>query len=343
MSFREILGHRRPIEILQRAIETGHLPHAYLFLGPDGIGKKRVALNLAKVLNCEGEAGLDCCDSCIPCRKIDKGIHPDVSLIEPEGASLKIEQARGAQRDISLKPYEGRKKVYIFDRAERMTEAAENALLKTLEEPTGETLLILVTSSPDSLLPTVLSRTQRIRFDPLSEQELASYLMRIRSWSAERAKFVASLSGGSLGRALAGEREDLFSLRDETISSLSSILREKICQLLDLAEAWAQEKEELSERLDFLLIWVRDLRVYQTSKDEALLINRDLAHRIREEAASFSPAVLGHLFQVIQETNHGLSRNANPRLSLEAMFIRMRGAFSREEEIAYAECGEDQV
>jgi len=349
MSFREILGHKRPIAILQRAIQSGHLPHAYLFTGPEGIGKKRVALNLAKALNCEGGSGADCCDSCIPCRKIDKGIHPDVSFIEPTATSpkiepsLKIEQARDAQRDISLKPYEGKKKVYIFDQAERMTEAAENALLKTLEEPPGETLLILVTSSPHTLLPTVLSRTQRIRFDPLCPEEMASYLMKIRAWGEEKAKFVASLSGGSLGRALAREEEDLFSLRDETVSILPSILKGGICQILDLAEAWAREKEELRERLQYLLIWVRDLKVYQTTKEEAFLINRDLAPQIRGEAASHPPGVLSHLFQIIQETSDGLSRNANSRLSLEVMFLRMRGAFNPEEEIAYAQCGEDQI
>jgi len=341
MSFREILGHKRPIAILQRVIETGRLPAAYLFAGPDGIGKKLVALNLAKALNCKGEIGSDCCDSCIPCRKIDKRIHPDVSLIEPEGSSLKIEQARDAQQDISLKPYEGRKKVYIFDQAEKMTEAAENALLKTLEGPAGETLLVLVTSSPHSLLPTVLSRTQRIRFDPLSLEEVASYLMRIRSWEAERSRFVASLSGGSLGRALAKEEEDLFTLRDGTISDLSSVLNGGICQILDLAETWAKGKDQLWERLDYLFIWVRDLRIYQKTHEEALLVNRDLASRIREEASSFPPEVLGQFFQIIQETNRGISRYANARLSLEAMFIRMRRALSRKEEMAYAECGED--
>jgi len=341
MSFREILGHKRPIAILQRAIETGHLPPAYLFAGPDGIGKKLVALNLAKALNCEGKIGVDCCDSCLPCRKIDKGIHPDVSLIEPEGSSLKIEQARDAQRDISLKPYEGRKKVYIFDQAEKMTEPTENALLKTLEEPTGETLLILLTSSPHSLLPTVLSRTQRIRFDPLSQQEVASYLMRIRSWEAERSRFIASLSGGSLGRALAKEGEGPFLLRDETVSDFYSALKGGICQILDLAEAWAKEKDRLLERLGYLLIWVRDLRIYQNTKEEALLVNRDLAPRIREEAPCFPPEVLSQFFQIIQETNQGISRYANARLSLEAMFIRMRRAFNRKEEMAYAERGED--
>jgi DNA polymerase III gamma/tau subunit len=165
--------------------------------------------------------------------------------------------------------------------------------------------------------------------------------MRIRSWEAERSRFVASLSGGSLGRALAKEEEDLFTLRDGTISDLSSVLNGGICQILDLAETWAKGKDQLWERLDYLFIWVRDLRIYQKTHEEALLVNRDLASRIREEASSFPPEVLGQFFQIIQETNRGISRYANARLSLEAMFIRMRRALSRKEEMAYAECGED--
>ena len=347
MSFKEIVGHKRPIAILQRAIAGGRLPSVYLFEGPDGIGKRLVALNLAKAVNCEGKVGPDGCDSCLPCQKIDKGIHPDVSVIEPQASSpktepsLKIEQAREAQRDISLKPWEGRKKVYIFDQAEKMTEPCANALLKTLEEPTGEALLILLTSSPYSLLPTVLSRTQRIRFNALPPGELSSYLMKARSWDKERAHFVASLTGGSLGRSLRAEAEDLFSLRDEVIADLASVLQGGTCQTLNLAESWVKDKDRLSERLHYLLIWVRDLGIYRSTKQGALLVNCDRGDRIREEAESFSCKVITRFFAIIQETIQAISRYANPRLSLECMFIRMRSALQPREEITYAHRGED--
>jgi DNA polymerase-3 subunit delta' len=343
MSFQDILGHKRPISILQRAIERGRVPSTYLFVGPEGIGKRLVALNLAKALNCDGGAGSDCCDSCIPCRKVDKGIHPDVNLIEPEGTSLKIEQAREAQRDLSLKPYEGRKKLYIFDQAERMSEACENALLKTLEEPTPDALLILITSSPYSLLPTILSRTQRVRFDALSAEEVASYLIKIRSWDRERSHYVASLAGGSLGRALAKDPEELFRLRGDVLQDHSAALQGGTSIILDLAEAWAKEKDRLSERLECLTIWVRDLKAYQSTQREELLVNFDLGDRIREEASLFPPAALSQFFEIIQETNRGLARNANARLSLENMWICMRRTLHKGEGIADAGYRQDQI
>jgi len=349
MSFRDILGHKRPIAILQRAIQGERVPSAYLFEGPNGVGKRLVALHLAKALNCEGRIGPDCCDACIPCRKIDKGIHPDVSVIEPQASSpktepsLKIEQARDAQRDISLRPYEGRKKVYIFDQAEKMTEQCENALLKTLEEPTGEALLVLITSNPHSLLPTVLSRTQRIRFDPLPQGEVASYLRRKQSWEEEPSNLIASLSGGSLGQALRMDAEDLLSLRDEVVADFTSALKGGICQTLDLAEAWAKEKERVSERLQYLLVWVRDLKIYQSTLKDQLLVNRDRADRIREEAEIFPREVLSQFFQLIQEAIRATGRYANARLSLECMFLRMRSAFQRGEGMIYAESGENQI
>ena len=347
MSFKDILGHKRPIAILQRAIQGERVPSAYLFEGPNGVGKRLVALHLAKALNCEGEIRPDCCDVCIPCRKIDKGVHPDVTIIEPQASSpktepsLKIEQARDAQRDISLRPYEGKKKVYVFDQAEKMTEQCENALLKTLEEPAGEALLVLITSRPHTLLPTVLSRTQRIRFDPLPHGEVASYLRRVQSWEEAPANFIASLSGGSLGQALRMDAEDLLSLRDGVLADLTSVLQGGIGQTLDLAEAWAKEKERVSEKLQYLLIWVRDLRIYQSTLKEHLLVNRDRADRVREEAAILPREVLSQFFQIIQEAIRAMGRYANARLSLECMFFRMRSAFQEGGGMIYAECGED--
>jgi DNA polymerase III gamma/tau subunit len=139
------------------------------------------------------------------------------------------------------------------------------------------------------------------------------------------------------------EGEDLFTLRDEAISALSSALRGGMGQVLNLAEAWAKERDKTLERLDHLLIWVRDLKIYQKTGEEVLLVNRDLAPRIREEAASFSSGLLSKFFEMIRETSGGISRYANTRLSLEAMLIRMRRALQGKKEMAYAECGEDQV
>jgi len=343
MSFRHIRGHSRPLSILQRAVASRRLPPAYLFVGPEGVGKKLVALTLAKALNCQGEASPDCCDSCLPCRKIDKGIHPDVRVIEPQESSLKIEQVREAQRDISLRPYEGKMKVYIFDRPERMNLVSESALLKTLEEPVGDSLLILVSSAPDSLLPTLLSRTQRIRFDPLPPAQIANYLVESLSWEKERARLAASLSAGSLGRALRRERQESLSLREEAIEAFSSALQAEMEPILERAELWAKQKDGVEEKLDWLLLWLRDLKVYQITRDGSLLVNRDLLPRLEIDANRIPPAILSTHFQIVQQTAQAIARHANVRLSLEAMFLSMKRAMQEEDERPYAPGGEGQI
>ena len=168
MSFRDVLGHKRPIERLQRAIQRDKVVHSYLFWGNEGIGKKRVALQFAKALNCEEEPERgDACDQCASCRKIERLLHPDVLLLEPEGQTLKVEQVRLMQRQLAYRPYEGRRRICILTAADRMAPNMSNALLKTLEEPPLHTVMILLANHPRLLLPTILSRCQTIRFNAL--------------------------------------------------------------------------------------------------------------------------------------------------------------------------------
>ena len=160
MSFKDVLGHARPIESLQRAIKNDKVGHSYLFLGNDGIGRKFVALQFAKTLNClEGKAGgEDACDHCISCRKIDQHLHPDVVVLEPEGQTLKVDQVKQMQKDLAYRPYEGKRRVCILTAADRMAPNMSNTLLKTLEEPPLHTVIILLANHPRLLLPTILSR-----------------------------------------------------------------------------------------------------------------------------------------------------------------------------------------
>ena len=201
MSFKEIIGHRRPIRLLQRAILNDRLPNAYLFLGPEGVGKRLTALTLAKTLNCEQRSD-DCCEQCLPCRKIEESNHPDVSVIGPDGQFIKIESIRQLQRSLTYRPYEGRKRVCVIDGADHMKAEGANALLKTLEEPPGNTLLVLLSAEREVLLPTIISRCQPVTFGSLPMDEVASVLCGRASMDEREAAAVAMLSQGSLGRAL---------------------------------------------------------------------------------------------------------------------------------------------
>jgi DNA polymerase-3 subunit delta' len=201
MSLRDIIGQNRPVQLLQRAILNDHLSQAYLFHGPGGVGKKLTALTLAKVLNCEQEKA-DCCEGCLSCRKIEDSNHPDVSVISPDGQFIKIEKIRQLQRSLNFRPYEGKKRVFILDGADRMKTETANALLKTLEEPPSDTVLVLLTTETEVLLPTVVSRCQQLRFTPLPVDRMVEDLNRRLSIDKTEARTIAELSQRSLGRAL---------------------------------------------------------------------------------------------------------------------------------------------
>src|SRR4030043_1378762 len=178
MSFKNVLGHSKPIALLQRAIRNEKVVNSYLFLGSEGIGKKYVALQFAKALNCletEAEGG-DACDHCTSCKKIDHALHPDVLLIEPEGQNIKVDQVRQLQKELAYKPYEGKRRVCILTAADRMAPNMSNILLKTLEEPPLHTVIILLTNHPRLLLPTILSRCQTIRFNSLPIPLVSNWL-----------------------------------------------------------------------------------------------------------------------------------------------------------------------
>ncbi|MBT8489611.1 MAG: DNA polymerase III subunit delta', partial [Deltaproteobacteria bacterium] len=175
MSFTTIYGQEKQIELLKRSIETERIAHAYLFYGMQGIGKKTSAIAFAKALNCKKEQS-DSCNSCSACIKITRGVHPDVITIEPEGLVIKIKNIREVQNQIKFRPFEGKKRVFIIVDAEKMNSPSANALLKTLEEPNPSNILILLTSRPYQLPETIISRCQKIRFDPIRKDAIESFL-----------------------------------------------------------------------------------------------------------------------------------------------------------------------
>ena len=194
MSFEGILGQERAVARLRKALQSDRLSHAYLFHGRNGTGKKLAALQFTKALYC---TAADACDACTTCHKIDGRNHPDVLLIEPEGASIRIEAIRMIQNRLSYKPYESQRTTIIIDGCELLSLPASHALLKTLEEPPGNALLLLLTGRKEALPLTIISRCQLLPFQPLAPQHIASILSQ-RGVDAETAKATASLVEGSL-------------------------------------------------------------------------------------------------------------------------------------------------
>ncbi|MFB0507571.1 MAG: DNA polymerase III subunit delta' [Thermodesulfobacteriota bacterium] len=323
MSFKEIIGHDRQIEHLRNAMRNGRLAHAYLFLGKEGIGKKVVALNLAKALNClRGDE--EPCDECRPCLKVNHLHHPDVLLVEPHGQWIRIDQIRDLQRELSHRPYEGKRRVCILTDADRMRQEAANALLRILEEPPLHTVLILLAANGDFILPTITSRCQRITFNPLPPERIAEVLRSRLGLKREEAHILASLADGSLGKALQTDLDFVRRTRREIIERIIDLPSYGAEQILGLAEEMTNNND-LPMLLTMIHTWYRDLLSYKERGSRAQLINIDLSLEINEAAPGTDIPSLIRRMEVIQGTLWNLDRNANRQLTLETMLLDLAG------------------
>jgi DNA polymerase-3 subunit delta' len=327
MSFKKIIGHDRQIEHLRNTMRNRRLAHAYLFVGKEGISKKLVALNLAKALNClRGDE--EPCDECRSCLKVNHLHHPDVLLIEPHGQWIRIDQIRDLQRELSHRPYEGKRRVCIFTEADRMRQEAANALLRILEEPPLHTVLILLAANVDFILPTIASRCQRITFNPLPSERIAEVVRSRLGLKREEAHILASLADGSLGKALQMDLDFVHRVRKEIIEKILDLPSYGAEQILGWAEEMANKNDDLPMLLTMIHTWYRDLLSYKERGSGAQLINIDLSHEIHEAASGTDIPSLIRRMEVIQAALWNLDRNANRQITLEAMLldlVRPRG------------------
>ena len=330
MPFDQIRGQESAVTILRNALRSGRLAHAYLFIGPEGVGKRLTALTLAKALNCQSPpAEGESCERCSSCLKVNSSNHADVILVEPAGEVLKIDQVRELQRRLRYRPLEGGKRVCILDSADRLNDAASNALLKTLEEPPAETHLFLITSRPHQLLPTILSRCQWVKFRPLSMEHIVQILQRSHSWPEERAHFVASLAGGSAGKALALSNRVDFQKRLDWLRTFSDVSSKTTEEILAICEGVAKEEEEVNDLLELWKLWVRDLVVFKVQGEGPegsglRLINHDLRLEVAEEAQKYSFDRLDSLFALISDVQKSIAQKANRQLALETLMLEMK-------------------
>jgi len=323
MSFEQILGQESALAILRTALRKDRMAHAYLFLGPDGVGKRLAALTLAKAMNCKSPPNEgDCCEGCPSCVKINSSNHADVILLDPEEDVIKIHQVRELQKRLHYRPLEGGRRVCIIDSADRMNEAASNALLKTLEEPPDQTHLILITSIPHRLLPTILSRCQWVKFKPLSSSQIIQILEREHSMDGEKARFCASLSGGSAGAALSLSNRVDFQKRLDYLQAFSELPRKTMEEIFDSCEQIAREEEEVKDLLELWKLWIRDLMVFKVRGDG--LINHDLRGKVAEESSKHSFDRLDSLFDLISNVQKSIALNANRQLALETLMLGMK-------------------
>ncbi len=320
MTFAQILGHDRQKDILRRALGSGRLAHAYLFSGPDGVGKRLMALALVRGVFCREGAG---CGDCLACRKVDHGNHPDLHLLEAEGASIKIDQVRDLQRQMALRPLEAPRKVALVDGADRLSPSAANALLKTLEEPTGEALFILLTSRPEGVLPTIRSRCQRLPFGRLAPKLLRKTLIERLGLDEVQGHLLAALSEGSFRKALGKDRELYLEKRRELLKAVTALSPGSILPLFTLAGELAEDKERLPDILEILQAFYRDLILVRHGRPREELVNIDLMEKIEREASRESVTSLLRKLDALGACRRQLDRNVNRQLALEVLLLRL--------------------
>jgi len=317
MPFRGITGHQPLLELLARAIARGTLPPSLIFAGPAGVGKRMTATALAQALNCErrvdypdasvldaGPVGKEACGVCASCKRIARGVHADILVIEPgDSGSIKVDQVREAIDRAAYRPFEGKRRLVVVDEADAMIPEAQNALLKTLEEPPPSSVFVLITSRPDVLLPTVRSRCQRLRFGPLAPADVAAVLMRDHAIDAAAAHAAAAASDGSIGRALESSGDDVN----------ESDPRRRLDGARALVAGGA-DRDGLSRRLLALASLIRDLGLLHSRADERALANADLKPRLQGLLRSYDGDRTLRAFATVDRALWALDRNASPKI-----------------------------
>jgi len=338
MPFREVLGQERVIRVLRKALATDSLPHAYLFYGTGGVGRFKTARTLAAALFCASSPG-DPCGTCSHCLRVQREEHPGLAVlrplvrkddkeweVDPDRGEIRIDQIRELQKWFAVRSFDGGWRVCILDGAERMNAPAANALLKTLEEPPPESLLVLVSPTRTQLPPTVVSRCQTLYFPPVERAEIEEILRAAPGRGSPQDLFLlAALSGGSVGRALqmdpawiTGDRLDwIQGLRETTEGARAG-------SLLDLADALAKS-DRVFDVLDLFLAWYRDLTVFRGAGDPDRLLNQDLAEEIREVAQTRDALGWAEKARTVQRARADLldRRNLNAQLVMETMLLRL--------------------
>jgi DNA polymerase-3 subunit delta' len=333
----QVIGQTRVVTLLQRSLEEESLAHAYLLVGPTHVGKMTLALNLAQALNCQGTERP--CGECASCQKIASANHADVQVIgltqnvDSAEAKLRteigIDQIRQMQHSASLPPFEGKYKIFIIEGAEFLSTEAANCLLKTLEEPTGKVVFILLTTN-DGLLPaTVVSRCQRLELSPLAATEVETALNSRWGIEPQKAKLLARLSHGCLGWALSAALDDgLLQQRAEKMDRLLDIINadyeERFAYANQLAAQFTQNRGLVQEVLDLWLDWWRDLLLVKIGCSD-IITNVDRLDKLVEIAEDYRLAQIKAFINSIQAAGEQLRQNANPRLVLEVLMLDMPG------------------
>lgn len=324
MDFNDIIGHEKVINGLKKAIKDKKVSHSYLFEGEESIGKKKTAYAFAKALLCKGE-GETPCNACSSCNKFDSGNHPDFFLIEPENNIIRVHQVEGIIKEVTTSPYESNRKVFIIDDSHKMNVESKNTLLKTLEEPPAYVTIILISSSRNNLLTTILSRVQSIKFYPVEYSKIRDLLINDLHKSQEEADFIAEFTKGAIGMSIRlSDDEGFFQRRDQIIKIIESLIDGDKTKAFSAMDFFNENKDLIDEILDIFLLWFRDLLLYKELGHNGLLINKDKIHNLSSQS-KVNYNKINDIIVRVQETKDNIRRNVNYQLAIETMLLNIGG------------------
>ena len=350
----QLVGNERVKTLLRRILEAGRLPGAMLFTGEEGVGKKLFALEIARALNCRAPHGVEGCGRCPSCVRIAKfnypqsaesedwkGIiwtdHPDVGMVVAPKRLLLVDQMRHIEREANFRPYEGKARMFLIEDADKLNDSSANALLKVLEEPPDTSHIVLLTSRPAMLLPTIRSRCQMIRFSPLRPQEIEKHLVENKLAVPADAHSRAKLARGSLGRAVEQDFDEYISQREAMLRVLKSLAAGDAAgdyrsQLLKSAEDLnsASIKDEYEARLDILETLIRDAWMLALGAPTEIVVNEDLLGQLKQIAKSLDSVRPARWISQIEEMREQLVVNINRKASTDALFLTMAATSASE-------------
>ncbi|MDF2674202.1 MAG: family ATPase [Clostridiales bacterium] len=317
----EVLGQEFITDAFKKAFDNDKVSHAYILTGPEGIGKSIMAMFMASTILCKGTNKP--CGDCNPCIKISHGNHPDVKLISPKGRSIGVDNIRDLIDEIYTKPYEGDKKIVIIKNSDSITVQGQNAILKTLEEPSKDTTIIMLAENINAILPTIQSRCQILRLGRIPKEKIKAYLIS-QGVDEKKAATAANLSDGIVGNGLSFLDEKFVKLRVDTINKARELVGAGELAILKSVDFFVSNKDKIDIIFDILRIWYRDIIMLKLIKDKDLLMNMDYYDILVEESQKLSYNSLDSIINIINSSREKIRENVNYQLTIEVMLLSIQ-------------------
>ncbi len=322
--FGDIIGHEKIKDYFRNAVRTGKISHAYILEGEKGSGKKSLADAFAQLLMCE-EKGEEPCGVCTSCMQIQSGNHPDVIHVRPEKTRYSVDEIRKLVSDIYIKPYSSQYKIYIIEEAGTMNDAAQNAFLKTVEEPPEYAVILLLAENKGTFLQTVLSRCVKLSLRPVPTEEVKAFLMREYGTGEYAADLAATFCGGNVGRAIRYAQSDDFGETRERVIQLLKFLDDmSFDEMLDFVSMLSDRKDKADEFLDLCMMWFRDVLLYKATKNLNGIAFREEIGAISAQASTRSFETLGRVIDSFDKARLRLKANVSFDITMELLILALK-------------------